>query len=127
MLSLLFLSQPALLTGIAARRGSLTAQANLLSSARLLVSDLMLKVQRQLNPNLELYKLPQRDLLRTEEDLYTIAQAFSEKTRVQFLGDRLSLSRHRSYFSPHMHTRVHRLVSRLQRTSDGAKAGWAGP
>jgi len=45
----------------------------------------MLKVQRQLNPNLELYKLPQRDLLRTEEDLYTIAQAFSEKTRVQFL------------------------------------------
>ena len=87
LLAALLSQGSALLTGIAARRGTVNVQANLVGTARLFLSDIALKVQQQLDPDLELYKLPQRDLLRVEQDIYTIAQAFPEKTRAQFIGE----------------------------------------
>lgn len=58
---------------------------NLMSTARLLLSDVTLKVQVALDPDMQLYALPQRDLIRSRDDLYTIAKAFPESARDQFL------------------------------------------
>ena len=88
---LLLLSQlsrtEALLTGIAAprRQGAVSVQANLLTTGRLLFTDLVLKAQMQLDPELELYSMPQRDLVRSDEDIKILVENFPEKTRVQFL------------------------------------------
>jgi len=61
------------------------ASMNIVSTARLLFSDLVLKAQMQLDPEMELWKLPARDLIRSEEDIYTVAGAFPESVRAQFL------------------------------------------
>lgn len=88
---LLLLSQltrsEALLTGIAAprRQGAVSVQANLLTQGRLLVGDLVLKAQIALDPELELYSMPQRDLVRSDEDIKILVQAFPEKVQTQFL------------------------------------------
>jgi len=77
----------ALLTGIATprRHGAVSVQANLLTKANLLFSDLVLKAQMQLDPELELYSLPQRDLVRTDEDVKILVENFPEKSRATFL------------------------------------------
>ena len=55
LLAALLSQGSALLTGIAARRGTVNVQANLVGTARLFLSDIALKVQQQLDPDLELY------------------------------------------------------------------------
>ena len=55
-------------------------------SPRLVFSEVMLKVQRFLDPELALYALPQRDIIRSNEDIYAVAEYFPEKYRGQFIG-----------------------------------------
>ena len=39
----------------------------------------------QLDPELELYAMPQRDLVRSDEDIKILVENFPEKTRATFL------------------------------------------
>ena len=41
--------------------------------------------QLQLDPELELYAMPQRDLVRSDEDIKILVENFPEKTRATFL------------------------------------------
>jgi len=66
-------------------RTGAAASMGIVSTARLLFSDLLLKAQMQLDPEIELWNLPARALIKTEEDIYTVAGAFPEKVRAQFL------------------------------------------
>ena len=41
--------------------------------------------QMQLDPELELYAMPQRDLVRSDEDIKILVENFPEKSRATFL------------------------------------------
>lgn len=55
-------------------------------SPRLVLSEVLLKVQRFLDPELELHSLPQRDIVQSEGDIEAVAANFPEKYRELFLG-----------------------------------------
>ena len=69
------------------RRGSHAVMGmNVASAAKLFLMDAWLKLQMQLDDEMQLYKLPPRQLISSEDDLYTVAEAFPEKVRAQFVG-----------------------------------------
>jgi len=61
-------------------------QTNPISAAKLFLMDGWLKLQMQMDADMQLHELPQRQLLSSEDDLFTIAEAFPEKVRDQFKG-----------------------------------------
>ena len=122
----------------------MVAQMNVLSTARLFVSDVILKAQIALDPDLKLYQMPQRDLIQSEQDIYIIAKAFPEKTRTEFLGEthtrtlppatrrrgvRITIATlvPRRRATAYSHRTVDRLVRGLQGAGHGAQARRARP
>lgn len=70
-------------------RGRSTAvmqDTNIASAARLFLMEAWLKLRMKLDPNIKLYQLPQRQIISSEEDIFTIAQAFPTKVRGQFMN-----------------------------------------
>jgi len=55
-------------------------------SPRVVLSEVVLRVQRFLDPELVLHTLPERDIIQSETDLYAVAEAFPEKYRQLFIG-----------------------------------------
>ncbi|KAL1530787.1 hypothetical protein AB1Y20_001683 [Prymnesium parvum] len=54
-------------------------------SPRLVWSEAMLKLQRLLDPELVLHRLPKREIIQSEHDIYAVADAFPGKYRAQFV------------------------------------------
>jgi len=55
-------------------------------SPRLVFSEVALRVQQFLDPELVLHELPQRDIIAEESDVYAVAKAFPEDKQATFIG-----------------------------------------